>query len=126
MENKELSFQQFVRNLNENTLAQKYFKTRGLSKQIVKEELVGYCPAYSRYSFPLLRGRLIVPIRDVYGQTIALAGRQIPSIKDDLINKLMVGAVIGLLTWNIYTTQQLTIDIAVLQEKIEQLEEKLR
>lgn len=85
MENKELSFQQFVRNLNENTLAQKYFKTRGLSKQIVKEELVGYCPAYSRYSFPLLRGRLIVPIRDVYGQTIALAGRQIPSIKDDLI-----------------------------------------
>lgn len=48
------------------------------------------------------------------------------AIRDDLINKLMVGAVIGLLTWNIYTTQQLTIDIAVLQEKIEQLEEKLR
>jgi F0F1-type ATP synthase assembly protein I len=47
-------------------------------------------------------------------------------MKDDLINKLMVGAVIGLLTWNIYTTQQLTIDIAVLQEKIEQLEEKLK
>lgn len=48
------------------------------------------------------------------------------AMKDDLINKLMVGAVIGLLTWNIYTTQQLTIDIAVLQEKIEQLEEKLK
>ena len=47
-------------------------------------------------------------------------------MKDDLINKLMVGAVIGLLTWNIYTTQQLTIDIAVLQEKIEQMEEKLK
>lgn len=46
-------------------------------------------------------------------------------IGDDLINKIMVVAVIGLLTWNIYTTQQLTIDIAVLQEKIEQLEEKL-
>lgn len=47
-------------------------------------------------------------------------------VKDDVINKLMAGAVIGLLTWNIYTTQQLTIDIAVLQEKIEQLEEKLK
>lgn len=47
-------------------------------------------------------------------------------VKDDVINKLMVGAVIGLLTWNIYTTQQLTIDIAVLQEKIEQLEGKLK
>lgn len=48
------------------------------------------------------------------------------TMKDDLINKLMVGVVIGLLTWNIYTTQQLTIDIAVLQEKIEQLENKLK
>jgi DNA primase len=85
MENKEISFQQFTRNLNENTLAQKYFKSRGLSKKIVKEDLVGFCPTYSRYIFPLLRGRLIVPIRDVYGNTIALAGRQIPSIKDELI-----------------------------------------
>ena len=47
------------------------------------------------------------------------------AVKDDLINRLMAGAVIGLLTWNIYTTQQLTIDIAVLKEKIERLEEKL-
>ena len=85
MDNKEISFQQFVRNLNENTNAQKYFKSRGLSKKIVKEELVGFCPTYSRYTFPLLRGRLIVPIRDVYGETIALAGRQIPAIKDELI-----------------------------------------
>ncbi len=48
------------------------------------------------------------------------------AVRDDLINKLMTGAAIGLLTWNIYTTQQLTIDIAVLKEKIEQLEEKLQ
>ena len=39
------------------------------------------------------------------------------ALKDDLINKLMVGAVIGLLAWNLYTTQQLTIDIAVLIPK---------
>ena len=48
------------------------------------------------------------------------------SSKDNLINKGIAAAVIGLLTWNLYTTQQLTIDIAVLQEKIEQLEEKLK
>lgn len=47
------------------------------------------------------------------------------AVGGDLLNKLMVAAVIGLLTWNIYTTQQLTIDIAVLKEKIEQLERKL-
>lgn len=86
MESKELFYQQFVRNLNENTAAQKYFKTRRLSKNILKENLIGFCPIYSRYTFPLLRGRLIVPIRNVYGDTIALAGRQIPSIKDDLIS----------------------------------------
>ncbi len=45
--------------------------------------------------------------------------------KDNLIMKGMVAAVIGLLTWNIYTTQQLTIKVAVLSEKIEQLEEKI-
>lgn len=45
---------------------------------------------------------------------------------DDVWNKVMIAAVIGLLSWNLYTTQQLTVDIAVLQEKIEQLEEKLK
>lgn len=45
--------------------------------------------------------------------------------KDDLLNKLMVAVVISLLSWNIYTTQQLTIDVAVLTEKIEQLEKKI-
>ncbi len=45
--------------------------------------------------------------------------------KEDMLNKLMVGAVIGLLGWNIYTTQQLTIDVAVLTSKIERLEKEL-
>ena len=48
------------------------------------------------------------------------------SHNDDMWNKVMIAAVIGLLSWNLYTTQQLTVDIAVLQEKIEQLEEKLK
>lgn len=46
-------------------------------------------------------------------------------IKENLLNKSMAMAVIGLLTWNIYTTQQLTIDVAVLTEKIERLEMEL-
>lgn len=45
--------------------------------------------------------------------------------KDDLLNKLLGAVVISLLSWNIYTTQQLTIDVAVLTEKIEQLEDKI-
>ena len=45
--------------------------------------------------------------------------------QDDMINKLMVAAVIGLLTWNIYTTQELTIKVAVLTEKMERIEQEL-
>jgi hypothetical protein len=45
--------------------------------------------------------------------------------KENLLNKGMWMALVGLLSWNIYTTQQLTIDVAVLTEKIERLEEEL-
>lgn len=45
--------------------------------------------------------------------------------QDDMINKLMVAAVIGLLGWNIYTTQELTIKVAVLTEKMERIEMEL-
>lgn len=88
MEDRELYFKQFVRNLNENNTAKKYFLSRGLSRSLVDKGLVGFCPVSTRYQFPLLRGRLIVPIRDVYGNTIALAGRQIPDLKDKLIESL--------------------------------------
>jgi hypothetical protein len=46
-------------------------------------------------------------------------------VKDDMMNKALTGAIIGLLSWNIYTTHKLTIDVAVLTEKIEQLEDKI-
>lgn len=45
--------------------------------------------------------------------------------QEDLINKLMVAAVIALLGWNIYTTQELTIKVAVLTEKMERIEMEL-
>ena len=63
MSERDLHFNQFVRNLEENATAKKYFLSRGLSKKLVKENLLGFCPVYSRYIFPLLRGRLIIPIR---------------------------------------------------------------
>ena len=82
MDNRELSFNQFVRNFRENSSAIKYYKSRKLSKKLIDENLIGFCPSYSRYSFPLLKGRLIVPIKDPYGNFIALAGRQIPDIEE--------------------------------------------
>ena len=77
MSDRDIHFNQFVRNLEENSIAKKYYLSRGLSKKLIKDNLMGFCPVYSRYIFPLLRGRLIIPIRDIYGNTISLAGRQI-------------------------------------------------
>jgi hypothetical protein len=46
--------------------------------------------------------------------------------QDDLWNKVLIAAVIGLLSWNLMTTQQLAVDVAVLTEKIGRIEETLR
>ena len=46
--------------------------------------------------------------------------------KEISINTVLAGCIIGLLSWNIYTTQQLSIDVAVLTEKVESLEVKLK
>jgi DNA primase len=78
----ELEFSQFQRNYHESSLAQGYYKTRNLSQKLIEKNLIGFCPPYSRYEFSHLRGRLIVPIRNVYGDLIAMAGRQIPELKD--------------------------------------------
>lgn len=45
---------------------------------------------------------------------------------DDMWNKVMIAAVIGLLTWNLMTTQKLAVDVAVLTEKIGRIEETLK
>jgi len=86
MSYREQSYEQFIRNFKENNFVQSYYKTRHLSNKLIEEQLVGFCPIFSRYEFPLLRGRLIVPIYDVHDNLLALAGRQIPELKDQVYN----------------------------------------
>lgn len=86
VENKTIVFNQFTREIDNNKIVKNYLYSRGFSKSFIEENNFGFCPVYSRYSFPLLRGRLIIPIHDVYGELIALAGRQIPEYKDQVIN----------------------------------------
>lgn len=95
MSNREQNFCQFTRNFKENNSVQEYFQSRNLSKTLIENELIGFCPIYSSYEFPLLRGRLIVPIRDVHGNILAMAGRQIPKIIDQTIESF----------WNTYSDQ---------------------
>lgn len=39
--------------------------------------------------------------------------------EDSLLNKLISFAVIGLLSWNVWTTQQLSVSVAVLETQVE-------
>ena len=45
---------------------------------------------------------------------------------DDMWNKVMIAAVIGLLSWNLVTTQRLAVEVAVLTEKISRIEQGLK
>jgi DNA primase len=95
-----LAARYFQQSLVRNTHALEYvFKTRGLSKEIVKEFGLGYAPdggealvailkkkgfsskelsdagLVNRYGRDLFRGRMTVPLMDVSGQVIGFTGR---------------------------------------------------
>ena len=72
------NFDQFVRDLTNSEKVKTYIQSRNLDDIHIANKDLGFCSPYSRNMFPLLRGRLIVPIRDVHGRLIALAGRQVP------------------------------------------------
>lgn len=42
------------------------------------------------------------------------------------LNKVFMGIIVTLLSWNVYTTHQLSIDLAVLGNKVENLEETVQ
>ena len=69
-------YEQFVNNLKTNETVQNYLVERGFNVEFIQSGNFGFCSSYSKYMFPLLRGRVIVPINDCNGNLIALAGRQ--------------------------------------------------
>ena len=46
--------------------------------------------------------------------------------KEAGLNKLLAGATIALLSWNIWTTHMLSIDVAVLTEKVTSIEQSIK
>jgi DNA primase len=75
---------EFSRYLNHKNFAavKEYAMSRGLSEQDLADAKMGFCPPYHNHWFPLLRGRLIVPICDSYGRYIAFAGRRFEPLAD--------------------------------------------
>lgn len=37
------------------------------------------------------------------------------------MDKYLLGVIIALLSWNVYTTHQLVVDVAVLQERVKEI-----
>jgi DNA primase len=81
-ESSEVMNEQLSRNLLDSNVAMSYIKSRGLSTKYIKSNMLGYCPPYSRHWFPLLKGRITVPIRDIHGRLLAFAGRQLQDTSD--------------------------------------------
>jgi DNA primase len=81
-------FEQFRKNYIDSKVAQNYLKSRQLSSNLFEQGQIAFCPIYSRYDFAYLKGRLIVPIRNVHGDLIAMAGRQIPETLNQSIEAL--------------------------------------
>ena len=67
---------QFARNLLGKKDALDYLESRGVKRDLAEKGLVGFCPPYSHHWFPLMKGRITVPIRNVHGTVIAFAGRR--------------------------------------------------
>jgi len=44
---------------------------------------------------------------------------------DNLLSKIISAAVIGLLSWNTYTTQNLSVSVAVLETRVSSLQETI-
>ena len=67
---------QFNKNLRAYPDAISYLANRGVSSRLIENGKLGFCPPFFEYRFPLLRGRIIVPIRDAHGRVVAFAGRK--------------------------------------------------
>ena len=66
-----------------NDSAIKYLENRGIKRELIEQERVGYCPPFLNYYWaPLMKGRITVTISDAHSNIISFAGRQFePSAK---------------------------------------------
>lgn len=44
--------------------------------------------------------------------------------EEGIINKIVTAAVVGLLGWNVVTTQQLAVQVAVISEKVDTIQQQ--
>jgi len=77
-------FHQALRNEKDSYIARNYLDKRGFTKKTIETFNIGWCPSRIKIKGrELLSGRIIFPLVDEYGDTVAFHGR-IPQNKDDI------------------------------------------
>lgn len=79
---------QFSKHLLVNKPALEYLEARGITRNFVDENMVGFNPPYSDYRAPLLKGRIVVAVRDVHGRVVGFAGRKYDPMADITVRAL--------------------------------------
>lgn len=64
-----------------------FIQRRPFKHETLKKWQIGFCPPHLIYpSFPYIRGRIITPIWDSYGNVVSLAGRKIESLAENILD----------------------------------------
>ena len=73
-----LKLQKALRSASDSSVAREYLKERKIENFLIEEFSIGWCPKFAKLPqeqmFPL-RGRIIFPIKDEFGDVVAFSGR---------------------------------------------------
>jgi DNA primase len=78
----------FSDNLNRNQEAIDYLISRGIKKDLFHKFNLGVCNPQDEHWFPLIKGRIVLSIKDCHDRHVAFAGRHFEPLKESMINEI--------------------------------------
>ena len=75
----------FFDNLNSNQEAIDYLTSRGIKKELFDKFNLGLCNPQDEHWFPLIKGRIVLSIKDCHNRHVAFAGRHFEPLKESTI-----------------------------------------
>ena len=78
----------FASNLNINKEAIEYLTSRGIKKELFHKFNLGVCNPQDEHWFPLIKGRIVLSIKDCHNRHVAFAGRHFDPLKEAMISEI--------------------------------------
>jgi DNA primase len=69
----------------DNQNHKQFLEERPISLETINKWMIGYLPSHILWRFPFLRGRIICPVFDSYGDIIAFTGRKLEKNKNIML-----------------------------------------